>query len=66
MSMDANVRKTIEQANAELLKGSSASSSTLKTLIATLAAYLSRADLSSDEKSNFEKLKAKLEALKNK
>jgi hypothetical protein len=63
MSMDANVRRAIEQANSELAKGSSASSQTVTTLIAAIAGYLSRADLSPKQKSDLETHQAKLEVL---
>ena len=65
MSMDANMRRAIEQANAEVAKGSSASSSTVNSLISTLAAYLANADLSSSDTSTMQTLKNRLEALKN-
>jgi hypothetical protein len=63
MSMDANVRRAIEQANSELAKGSSASSQTVTTLIAAIAALLSRGDFPAATKSELETNKAKLEAL---
>jgi hypothetical protein len=64
MSIDSNIRKTIEQGNAEVAKGKSASSNTVNALISTLAAYLANADLSSGEKSTMQSLKQRLEALK--
>lgn len=48
----------------KLKKGTLASSSTVKVLISTLAAYLSQADLSSSDKSTMQSLKQRLEALK--
>ncbi|MGB3208377.1 MAG: hypothetical protein WBB28_25615 [Crinalium sp.] len=63
--MDANMRRAIEQANAEVAKGSSASSSTVNSLISTLAAYLANADLSPSDKSVMQDGWKKLEELKN-
>ena len=59
MSMDSQVRSWIEQAKSEVTKGSSASPQTLTTLIAAIAGHLSRADLSSGEKSELETLRSR-------
>lgn len=57
-SMDANVTRAIEQANAELYKGSNASSKTVNSLIAILANYAANPKVTD--------LRLKLEALKKK